>query len=170
MDRLNQIINRIIEGILIGLMVIMILDVIWQVVTRFILRHPSSFTEELAGFLLIWIGVLGACYALKTRAHLGIDILTYKLKGIKKQFIEVIVYILVIAFALFIMVIGGFRLVKLTLALNQISPALGIKMGYVYSVIPFSGILMVYYSIGFIIGALKNNDTDKYSHQTSIVD
>ncbi len=170
MDRLDHIINRIIEVILIGLMAAMVLDVIWQVFTRFILRHPSSFTEELAGFLLIWIGVLGACYALRTRAHLGIDILTFKLKGIKKQFTEIIVYSLVIAFALFVMVIGGFRLVKLTLALNQISPALGIKMGYVYFVIPLSGILMIYYSIGFIIDRLKNKDTGESLHQTSMVD
>ena len=62
---------------------------------RFILKDPSSFTEELAGFLLIWIGLLGASYALYTRAHLGIDILTAKLKGTNRRNSEITIYIIV---------------------------------------------------------------------------
>ena len=163
-------VNKIITKILIILMATIVLDVSWQVITRFILKNPSSYTEELAGFLLIWIGLLGAAYALYTKSHLGIDVLTYKLKGTKKQIVEVFIYSIVLLFALFIMVIGGIKLVSLTLALKQISPALNIKMGYIYLVLPFSGLLMILNSIGFIIDAIRNQFEQSSGPQISALD
>lgn len=170
MQTMTKWINKIITNLLIVLMAVIVLDVSWQVITRFILKNPSPYTEELAGFLLIWIGVLGASYALYTKAHLGIDVLTYKLTGAKKQIVEIFIYLTVILFALFVMVIGGFNLVKLTLTLNQISPALNIKMGYVYLVVPLSGLLMIFYSIGFIVNTIQQRSEEISEHQISALD
>ena len=158
MDRITNIITRILSTALIILMAVIVLDVSWQVITRFILQDPSSYTEELAGFLLIWIGLLGSSYALYTKSHLGIDILTSKLTGFRKRLTQIMIHIIVILFALFVLVIGGVRLVNITLTLNQISPALGIPMGYVYVVLPLTGILMIYYSLVFIV----QSHFDKY--------
>lgn len=164
-----KIVNTVISKCLIVLMAAIVLDVMWQVITRFILKNPSSFTEELAGFLLIWIGLLGASHALYTKSHLGIDILTYKLQGVKRRVIEVVVYTLVAVFVFFVMVIGGMKLVSLTLTLNQISPGVKIPMGYVYLVLPFSGILMMLYSAGFIIQALRGSE-ETVEHHVSHLD
>ena len=155
MEKLTILITKILEKFLIVLMATIVLDVTWQIITRFILKNPSSFTEELAGFLLIWIGLLGASYALRTRAHLGIDILTSKLQGTKRRISEITIYSFVAGFSLFILVIGGLRLVNLTFTLKQISPAMGIPMGYVYIVLPLTGTLMIYYSVMFIVEAIK---------------
>lgn len=156
MDYLTHVITKILEKVLTALMAIIVLDVTWQIFTRFVMRDPSSFSEELAGFLLIWIGLLGASYAFYTRAHLGIDILTHNLTGTKRKISEILIYIIVLVFALFVLVIGGLRLVILTFTLNQISPSLGIAMGYIYIVLPLTGLLMIYYSIVFIINALRD--------------
>jgi len=158
MDKITTLITRILSISLIILMVGMVLDVCWQVFTRFILQDPSSYTEELAGFLLIWIGLLGSSYALYTKSHLGIDIITSKLTGFKKQLSQLMIHIIVILFALFILVIGGIRLVNITLTLNQISPALGIPMGYIYLVLPLTGLLMIYYSLVFISESYLKTD------------
>lgn len=155
MEKLTKIIIIILEKVLIILMAAIVIDVSWQIITRFILKDPSSFSEELAGFLLIWIGLLGASYALYTRAHLGIDILTAKLEGTKRRSSEILIYSIVLLFAFFVLVIGGFKLVILTFTLNQISPALGITMGYIYIVLPLTGLLMIYFSILFIVKALR---------------
>ena len=154
MKKIIQWIDSVLAFALITLMIIIVLDVSWQVFTRFIIQRPSSFTEELATFLLIWIGLLGASYALRTKSHLGIDVFTYKLKGVKKCIVDIFVYSCVFIFALFVMVIGGLRLVQLTFTLNQISAAMNINMGYVYLVIPISGMLMMFYSLLFIIDAV----------------
>jgi TRAP-type C4-dicarboxylate transport system permease small subunit len=147
MQKLTLYIDKVLSLFLMFLMGMMVLTVSWQVITRFILPHPSSFTEELARFLLIWIGVLGASYALRTKAHLGIDILNKKLTGSRARLLNYLVYSCIILFALFIMIVGGYRLVDLTFTLHQISAAMGIPMGYIYLVVPLSGALMIYYSI-----------------------
>jgi len=170
MERLTTAITKVLGVILIVLMSAMVLDVTWQVFTRFILKDPSGFTEELAGFLLIWIGLLGASYALHTKAHLGIDVLTYKLTGTKKQVTEILISIIVLLFAFFVLVIGGIRLVNITFTLNQISPAMELKMGYVYLVVPLTGLLFIYYSLDNIVKATKMKPTASEEHHVSVVD
>jgi TRAP-type C4-dicarboxylate transport system permease small subunit len=119
------------------------------------LRDPSSFTEELATFLLIWIALLGSAYALRQKAHLGIDILTIKMKTETRYVWEFLIYSVVILFSILVLIWGGSRLVSITLQLNQISPALRVKMGYVYSVVPITGFLMIFYSMYFMINAYQ---------------
>lgn len=52
------------------------------------------------------------------------------------------IHFLVAVFALMILMMGGVRLVTLTLLTEQLSPALGVKMGYVYLAIPLSGLVI----------------------------
>jgi TRAP-type C4-dicarboxylate transport system permease small subunit len=144
---MRKITDQIVEKTLILLLGLMLLQVLWQVFSRYILLVPSSFTDELSRFLLIWIGLLGASYATGKRMHLTIDLLPNALTGRKKKNLDLFIHILVILFALFVMVVGGVRLVYITLTLGQTSSALEIPLGYIYLVIPFSGILIMFYSI-----------------------
>jgi len=155
MEKITRWITRFLSVFLTILMVVIVLDVTWQVITRFVLKNPSSYTEELAGFLLIWIGILGASYALHTKSHLGIDVLTERLQHRWRPITEIIVHGIVFFFALFVLVVGGVRLVRLTLTLDQVAPALGIRIGYVYLVLPISGVLMMVYSLDFILLVLR---------------
>ena len=157
MHRLTQTIDDVLSKFLIFLMALMVLDVTWQIFTRFILQDSSSYTEELARFLLIWIGVLGASYAVRTKVHLGIDVLTQRMAENKKRKAEITVNVFIFLFALIIMVVGGIHLVQITFSLNQISAAMGIKMGYIYLVLPISGILIMYYSLFFIYQLVAEN-------------
>lgn len=131
---------------LVLLMGVMVVDVSWQVASRFLLRMPSSFTEELAGFLLIWIGLLGAAYGVRTRAHLGIDLLVSRLGGRWRRAVDLSSHFLVLLFALTTMVGGGIRLVRLAFQLDQISAAMGVRMGWVYLALPLSGLLVILFS------------------------
>lgn len=149
----------LLKWILVVIMAVMTINVLWQVFSRFVLQDPSSFTEELARYMLIWVGILGASYVAGQKMHLAIDLLPTKLSGRSKIFLEIFIELCVFIFALVVMVIGGFRLVSITLMLNQISAALQIKLGYVYSVIPLSGILMMFYSFFFIQQQFKNLKT-----------
>lgn len=147
---MRQILNtldRWLATLLMLLMTLMVFDVTWQVLTRFILRDPSSYTEELARFLLMWIGLLGAAYAYRKHAHLGLDIVTRALQPSARQKVELVANVLSLGFALSVMVVGGAKLMLLTLELDQISAALGIKIGLVYSVLPLSGVLISVFAL-----------------------
>lgn len=163
MSRFIKGIDFILSWFLIGLMVLIVFDVSWQVFTRFVMRDPSSFTEELATFLLIWIGLLGSAYALRQKAHLGIDVLTIKMSPELRFIWEFVIYTVVIVFASLVLIWGGIRLVNITLYLNQISAALRVKMGYVYSVVPVTGFLMIIYSINFMIEAYQHLKKHQYT-------
>ncbi len=159
MKSLITLLDKALSKTLVLLMAAIVLVVTWQVATRFLMASPSSYTEELARFLLIWIGVLGGSYALRTRAHLGIDIMTTKLHGRQKDMLMVGIYLAIILFSALILVAGGIKLVSLTFTLNQISASLGIKMGYIYLVLPLSGVIMIIYSLDVILDALKGQTT-----------
>ena len=156
--RVVQHLERLLGHLLVLLMAVMVVDVTWQVASRYILRSPSSFTEELAGFLLIWIGLLGSAYALRTRAHLGIDLLVQGLTGASRKWIIVLSHSVVLLFALAVMVGGGLRLVQLAFQLQQISAAMGIRMGYVYLVVPLSGLLMALFSVASMVDVVAKGE------------
>ena len=60
--KLREKIDSFLEKALILIMSLMVVNVLWQVFSRYLLTNPSSFTDELARYLMIWIGVLGAAY------------------------------------------------------------------------------------------------------------
>ena len=155
---LRQNINKVLSFLLIILMIVLVVDVVWQVLARYVVKSPSSFTDELARFLLIWVGLFGSAYAVGQKRHLAIDILPSKLKGKKRQSLMIFISSLIILFALTVLIIGGIRLVFITLSLKQISPALGIPLGYVYLSLPLSGLFIVFYCLSDIAQLLKTTD------------
>ncbi|MDG2173142.1 MAG: TRAP transporter small permease [Flavobacteriaceae bacterium] len=140
-------IDRFLGWTLVVIMSLMVVNVLWQVFSRFVLGDPSSYTEELARYLMIWVGVLGAAYVSGKNKHVAIDYFPTKFS--KKNQIKVKVFVkwLIMIFAFFAFVIGGSRLVYITYVLEQLSPALQIPLAFVYLVIPISGVLIAYYKI-----------------------
>jgi TRAP-type C4-dicarboxylate transport system permease small subunit len=143
---LRKKIDSILEKALVFFMSVLVIDVLWQVISRYVLSSPSSFTDELAGFLLIWVGLLGAAYVAGKKEHLAIDLLLQKQKGERKKRLEIIINSLVFLFALGVMTIGGIWLVYTRFALDVKSAALEIPLGYIYIVMPLSGLLIAYYN------------------------
>ena len=147
MERIYQNINRIIEVVLIAIFALLVLDVLWQVFGRYVLNQSFSFTEEFARFALIWLSILGAAYLNGKREHLSMDFLLQKLSPEKRAKRMQIIEFLMFVFALVVMVIGGGNLVYTTLYLGQVSPAMHVSLGYVYSIVPISGLLIMFYSV-----------------------
>ena len=59
----------------------------------------------------------------------------------------IFVELCVFAFALIVMVVGGFNLVYTTLHLGQLSGTLRIPLGYIYAILPVSGLLIMWFSV-----------------------
>lgn len=165
MNKLARSIDRILSWTVIILMVILVVDVVWQVATRYLLGSASSFTEELARFLLIWIGLLGSAYAYRMNLHLAFDYFSSRATGRNRVWLMLFIHSLIALFALLVLVIGGSYLVQLTWELNQVSAALQVKLAYVYSVLPLSGILILFYAVLFIRDALLNQKDNKDNNE-----
>lgn len=150
---MRESVDRYTKLVLVILMGILVVDVIWQVFTRYILQAPSTFTDELARFLLIWVSLLGAAYASGKKMHLAIDLLPNKLEEENRRRLNILINGLIIVFALSVMVMGGILLVYYTM--HQPSPSLNFPMGIVYAVVPLSGLLVSYYKINDITELLE---------------
>jgi len=120
-----------------------------------VLSSSPSFTEEFARFALIWLSILGMAYLTGQRAHLTMDYLYNKFSEEKRRKVEIFIELLIMLFAIVVLIIGGGNLVYITLSLGQISSALHVPLGYVYAIVPFSGALIIFYSIYNILKETK---------------
>lgn len=106
-------------------------------------------TDEVARFLFIWVGLMGAAYTLGKKRHLAIDLISMKMEHnpAKQAVLHIVINLISLFFAGIIMVYGGGSLMLKTLSTGQVSPALGLEMGLVYAAIPLSGFFMLIYLI-----------------------
>jgi len=135
---------------------LLVFDVLFQVFSRYVLGASYSWTEELARFSLIWMVILGAAYLNAQREHLSMDFLYQKLSNANKIKTSILIEVFIFLFALIVMVIGGINLVYITLRLEQLSGTLRIPLGYIYSVMPLSGLLIMSFSIYHISNIYSN--------------
>ena len=148
-------VNRFLELFLITIFTLLVLDVLFQVFSRYLLGGSFSWTEEFARFALIWMTIIGAAYLNAKKEHLSMDFLYQKFSEPNKRKASIVIEVFIFLFALMVMVIGGINLVYTTLHLEQLSGTLRIPLGYVYAILPFSGLLMMCYSIYHISGVFS---------------
>ena len=147
MNLIENRLNTILEKILVVILGVMVINVSWQVFSRYVLANPSSFTDELARYLMIWLGVMGTAYVSGKRLHVAIDILPDKLSPKREVKLKKIINLIIILFATLIFVVGGSKLVYLSYILGQKSAALQIPLYVVYLCIPLSGLCIVFFKM-----------------------
>lgn len=153
-------IDTLIRNTLVVLMGLLVIDVVWQVFSRYILNAPSTFTDELARFLLIWVSLLGAAYFSGKNMHIAINVLPERLNPSNRRKLKILIRILIILFVLCVLVIGGGMLVYYTFAYRQITPTLQIPMALVYLIGPISGLLIIFYKISDIHQLLQSQSDE----------
>ncbi len=149
-NRLKLAVDRVIAAFSVAVMLALVVCVVWQVFSRYVLNQPSTLTDELARFLMIWVGLLGAAYTVGAQRHLSIDLFALALNKRKQLLLSIVINILILGFAGSVIVTGGLKLIDKTLATSQVSAAMQIPMGYVYIILPLSGLVMMFYALCFI--------------------
>lgn len=139
--------NWFLEWLVVLLVTIMLFSVLWGVCSRYLLADQSSWTDELARFMLIWVSLFGAVYISGRNAHITIDLLPKSFSVRTKLKLDVFVELIIMLFTATIFVIGGGRYVYVSFKLEQTSAALGLPIGFVYLVLPISGLMIIYFKI-----------------------
>ncbi|WP_145288929.1 TRAP transporter small permease [Pirellulimonas nuda] len=148
--KLSDAVQRLLELLVILLVLTLVGDVLWGVAARFGSHFglsPSLWTEELARLLLIWVTFLGAAVGFARREHLGLDYFANKLHPDARRTLACVSELIVIAFAATALVYGGMVLVRETLGAGQFTPALQLKMGYVYLAAPIAGACIILFGL-----------------------
>lgn len=153
MEKAKLTIDRILEVLLCIVLLSMVFVAIWAIFSRLILRNPSSFTTEYLRFSLLWISLLSAAYCFGAREHIAIEFVKNKFKGKSLFAIDVLTELIIIFFAIAVLIYGGFQ--GVVMGMNEISPTLFIPIGYIYTVLPISGVFTVLYSVMNLVNRAK---------------
>ena len=132
MKKIRSILNKVIESVCMILLVFMVVLATWQIITRYILNNPSTISEDLLIYSFVWMSLLGSAYVFGKKDHMTMVFLRQKLEGKSdkvKLGLNIMTELVVMAFSALVLVFGGIQISML--AMGQVSPALGISMGYV---------------------------------------
>ncbi len=156
MKALRNILNMILNILAGGSFLIMTALTCWQVFTRYVLGNPSTWSEELVGFLFAWMSLFGACLVTGERGHMNIPLIVdMSAPGLKKTLLclgEVIAFL----FSLVILVYGGTQITSL--AMGQMTSSLGVAVGVFYIAMPVCGVVNMIYTIMNIVEILGKKE------------
>jgi TRAP-type C4-dicarboxylate transport system permease small subunit len=141
--------DRGLSWICVVLFAALTLDVGWQVFTRQVLDSPSGWSEELAKYLFIWLGLLGGALVFGERGHIAADLAVRKLPEKAQRVTAVLVQLSTLSFAALALIWGGYRVVHLTW--DDTLSGLPVNVGWMYLALPISGVITAFYSIYHLI-------------------
>ncbi|MCA8869379.1 MAG: TRAP transporter small permease subunit [Rhodobacteraceae bacterium] len=135
----------------------MFLTVLLQIWARYGFDYPFSWTEELARYLMVWAGLLGATCAFRRRLDPTITTLPANARqwqqriGLTMLFLTVVIFLVPILYHSFfgpgLNVERGF----LWRSSNRISPGLGLNMALVGSIVPLSAAIILLHLMARIL-------------------
>ncbi len=108
----------------------------------------SAPVNTLSQTLLVWVGILGSAYALRLRAHLGVDAVVRLYPESVRYWLEKASTILLALFSLFVLVIGGFNVVYGAFERGFKMPGIEwLNQGWFYLVLVITGVLNLLYCV-----------------------
>ncbi|MFH5823561.1 TRAP transporter small permease [Georgenia sp. AZ-5] len=156
MHAVKKVLDKLLAGASVLLFAVLVIDVVWQVFSRQVLRDPSTWSEELARYTFVWLGFFAAALVFSERGHIAVDFVVRKLPGGVQRAMSVLVQLLIIAFAVIVLVWGGWRAAMG--AWGQNLTALPTTIGPMYMVMPITGVLIAFYAIYHIFAVLRREE------------
>ncbi len=159
MKKLEKALDVAMSAITSAVMLVLLIFGTWQIFTRWILNDPSTFTEELLRYLLIWAGMIGAAYCFFHDKHVKLTILTSRLGGTSLKVLNVVDDIIVLIFVVYVYIYGGVQMAASNT--EQLTAVMRIPMSLIYGCLPASGIFVVLAKILRYVSMFTENGNEK---------
>ena len=128
-----------------------------QVLNRYVLHHSLDWSEELGRYLFIWAVYMGCSYAMQEDRHLEVTVLRYLFGPKAEKALVVVAYSLTTVFCI-ICVYFGVQMFFFLAETGQVTPALQMKIYWVYLSIPVGMGLMAIRTVERIIAICRNKE------------
>ena len=102
-----------------------------QIVFRMV-GAPLAWTEELARYLFVWLIYISCSYAVRMRAHIQVDLIPIMCKERGQYILHMISDVCFFVFAVIMTYYGAQLMYNAMYVRVQVSPAMGLNMGFVY--------------------------------------
>jgi TRAP-type C4-dicarboxylate transport system permease small subunit len=156
MTAVKNMLDRVLAGCCVVLFAALVLDVGWQVFARQVLDAPSGWSEELAKYLFIWLGLLGGAWVFGERGHVAADLAVQRMPERVQRVMAVLVQLCTLTFAVLVLIWGGYQVVHLTW--DQTLAGLPGKVGWMYLALPISGVITAFYNVYHVIYIGKGDE------------
>ena len=150
MEKIRSVLNKALN-LLAGLsMTVMVILTTYQVIARYIFNSPSTWSEELVGYLFGWSTLFGATIVSGERGHMNIPIIIDRFNPTLRKAFHIFAEVIAFLFSATILVFGGIQVSRL--AMGQQTSSLGVAVGVFYWAMPLCGVVILLYSVMNIIG------------------
>jgi len=122
-------------------LIVMSVCLLAEVIARDVLRVPTIWTEELAGFLFLWVIFLGAAHAAHLRQHVQVEFLLDHLPALGARLLRLLIALLMWIFAV-VLLVGGVQMARLTWD-NYYQTVDWLRIGYNYLALVIASFLML---------------------------
>ena len=140
MKRFNDFLDTVMRFIMAAAMFALLAGGTWQIFTRWILKNPSTFTDEFLRYVLIWASMLGYAYCFYKDEHLALDLVKDRVKGSVRPVLMIFIEAAILFFVCYVFIYGGMQLANN--ATNK-SSVMRIPFRLLYGCLPISGIFIV---------------------------
>ncbi|HSH48690.1 MAG TPA: TRAP transporter small permease [Halomonas sp.] len=154
--------NAVIQPVVFAGVAALIGVITLQIISR-VFFTAVGWTEEVARFLLIWITFLGATLAFQRGRHIAVTFIVDALPDLPRRLCRIAATLVALGFLSALVVIG---LEYMQMQSFQRSASLRLSMTWVYTIIPLSAGIMVWYALvdlaGLALGdsAARHDDDD----------
>jgi TRAP-type C4-dicarboxylate transport system permease small subunit len=155
MEAIRSRVDKVLAAVSIGLFVVLLVVVCWQVLSRQVLQTPAAWTEETARYLFVILALLSASLVFSERGHIAVEILAARFPPPVQKAIAVLVEFIVIFFALYVLVLGGYRVAENSWNQGLSAIPVWVSVGQMYLVLPVAGVLITFYSLCHLRGLLR---------------
>lgn len=139
LEKINFIVVKMEKIMLIFLISEMVILAAVQILSRFVIKKPISWSEELLTYSFIWLSFIGASFALATNKHFEVDLFTIKLNVRTRKIIFILIKILMLVFTI-LMIKDGYRFASINKF--QMMSIMPFSMFWPCIIVPLSGIFM----------------------------
>jgi TRAP-type transport system small permease protein len=166
-QKIEKVINWLEEQICVVVLIVMVIDVTLMVLTRYLLKVPFAFVEELGRVCLIYMTFIGGGIVTRKKGNFALEILVHRLPLRFRNSLELVILFLV-AGLLGVITYNGVAI--LPVVYPQESSSLRFSMSYVYVAIPVGAFFMFFHTVGFIVDRFKeDNEITQGAHQPELV-
>ena len=144
MQATRKALNHIMNVLAGGSLIVMTLLTCWQVFTRYVLNNPSTWSEELVGYLFAWASLFGASLITGERGHMNIPVVVDLMPAGAQKFFAIFGEIIAMSFSAVILILGGYQITQL--AMGQMTSSLGVAVGIFYIAMPVCGVINILYT------------------------
>lgn len=152
-DKLSDGVDKAVKVIVFIAIISMIIIISLQIISR-VLFDALIWSEEASRYLLVWSTFLGTTMAYKKGMHIAV---TFVVEAFPKKLNKAFRLLSIVLSMVFFAVGIKYGAEYIGLQTYQVSAALRIPMKYIYTVIPFSFVIMMIHGMSAFIAVVSEN-------------